>query len=63
MTDAVTDVTLSWDIKNWVTVLLMVAIGFAILTLLAQVVRNGPSLLSKVNLAPSGSNNSPSLAS
>lgn len=56
------DVTISWDVKNWITVLLMVAIGFALLTLGAQLIRNGPSLLSKVNLAPSGTNNAPSLA-
>ena len=57
------EVTLTWDIKNWITVLLMVAIGFAALALAAQLVKNGPSLLSKVNLAPSGTNNSPSIAS
>lgn len=52
------EVTLTWDIKNWITVLLMVAIGFAVLALIAQLVRNG----GKLNLAPAGLNNAPNLA-
>lgn len=55
------DVTLSWDVKNWVTVLLMVALGFGALALAAQLIRNGPSLLSKVNLTPTGTNNAPAI--
>lgn len=58
MAERATDITLTWDIKNWITVLLMVAIGFAALTLVAQLVRNG----GKLNLAPSGMHNGPSLA-
>lgn len=58
---ATSETTLTWDAKNWVTVVLMVAIGFAALMLIAQLVRNGPALLSKVNLAPTGANNSPAV--
>jgi len=58
------DVTLSWDVKNWVTVLLMVAIGFALISLVAQVVRNAPALMKGLNLNPAGTmNNAPPLAS
>lgn len=53
------EVTLTWDIKNWITVLLMVAVGFAVLALAAQLLRSG----GKLNFAPMGMNNGPSLAS
>jgi len=50
--------TLTWDIKNWVTVVLMVALGFAALVLLAQLVKQGTG--GKINLTPAANmNNSP----
>lgn len=33
------EVMLSWNVTNWITVVLMVAIGFAVLTLIGQGVR------------------------
>lgn len=52
--------TLTWDIKNWVTVVLMVALGFAVLVLAAQLVKQGTG--GKVNLTPSANmNNSPAV--
>lgn len=62
MTERAPEVTLTWDGKNWLTILLMVALGLGGVILLAQVVRQGPSLFSKVNLSPSGSTNAPSLS-
>lgn len=53
------EVTLTWDWKNWFTVLLMVGVGFGALILAAQIARRGPGLLSKANLGPQGLNNSP----
>lgn len=49
--------TLTWDIKNWVTVVLMVALGFAILVLAAQLVKQGTG--GKINLTPQGIANAP----
>lgn len=51
--------TITWDIKNWVTVVLMVALGFAALVLLAQVVKQGTG--GKINLTPQGLANAPDL--
>lgn len=49
--------TLTWDIKNWVTVVLMVVLGFAILVLAAQLVKQGTG--GKINLTPGGMSNTP----
>lgn len=35
------DVVITWSFENWLTVLLMVAIGFAILAIIAQLARRG----------------------
>lgn len=53
--------TLTWDIKNWVTVVLMVALGFALLVLVAQGVKQASG--GKINLAPNigGGSGGPSL--
>lgn len=55
------EVTLTWDIKNWITILLMVALGLGALMLAAQLLRQGPNLFSKINLSPQGPQNAPSL--
>lgn len=49
--------TLTWDIKNWVTVVLMVALGFAVLVLVAQLVKQGTG--GAINLTPAGMANAP----
>lgn len=55
------ETTLTWDIKNWVTVVLMVALGFAILVLAAQLVKQGTG--GKINLTPGANmNNAPPVA-
>lgn len=33
------DIVLSWSVSNWITVVLMVVIGFAILSLAVQAIR------------------------
>lgn len=51
------EVTLTWDVKNWITVLLMVALGGLLLVLAAQLVRQISA--GKIDLSPSGLSNSP----
>lgn len=56
------ETTITWDAKNWVTVVLMVALGFALLVLLAQGVKKATG--GKIDLAPNVGQGSggPSLA-
>jgi hypothetical protein len=35
-------VTLSWNLMNWITVLLMAAAGYAVLMVLSQIFVQGP---------------------
>lgn len=44
------DVVITWSFENWLTVILMVAIGFAILAIIAQFARRG------LNMGASGDN-------
>jgi hypothetical protein len=39
MAEAAPDVVITWSFENWLTILLMVAIGFAILAIGAQFAR------------------------
>lgn len=50
---------LSWNVTNWVTVLLMVGLGFAIIHFGAQAVMHGKTAIAK---AP-GMSNIPGLSS
>lgn len=52
------ETTLTWDAKNWITVVLMVALGFAIVVLAAQAVKQATG--GKVSLTPATNmNNAP----
>lgn len=40
---AMNDVVLTWSVTNWITIIIMVTVGFALLALLAQVFHSNKS--------------------